>query len=149
MLSIEIDEPPRSQLCECCGGTTVSVTRFVYQDGDAYAVYYAAYGAEHPEREVKIAVGMGEWGEETTPEERRAFALVLRATDSEYQVMVVDAAESPWKETEILGRMLNRDEALKHPWIKDVFHLTDHIVEDDPLIKSYLESEPPCLSEDN
>ena len=27
--------------------------------------------------------------------------------------------------------MLDRKEALKHPWIKEVFHITDHIVEED------------------
>jgi len=35
--------------------------------------------------------------------------------------------------------MLNRDEALKHPWIEEVFHISDHILEDDPEVKAYFE----------
>jgi hypothetical protein len=40
MLTIEFEKPHQS-VCECCGGTTTSLTRFVYRDDDAFAVYYA------------------------------------------------------------------------------------------------------------
>jgi len=85
-------------------------------------------------------VSLGEWGEDRTPKDRRAFALRIRAAKNEYQVMVVDAKHSLWQDAEdVLGRMLDRKEALKHKWIKDVFHITDHIVEDDPVVKAYLD----------
>ena len=150
MLTIEIDAPPETTRCECCGGTTTRLTRFVYRDGDAFAVYYAMFSDQHPEREVKLAVGLGEWGDDdASPEDRRAFALVMRSTDEAYQVMVVDADESPWRNARVIGRMLDRDEALAHPWIGDVFHITDHMVEDDPAIKSYFEDAPLVSSEEN
>ena len=149
MLTIEIDEPPATTQCECCGGTTTRLTRFVYKDGDAFAIYYAMFSDNHPEREMKIAVGVGEWGEGTAPEDRRAFALVMRSTDDAYQVTVVDADESPWRSAGIIGRMLDRDEALADPWIEEVFHITDHMTEDDPAIKSYFEDAPLVSSEDN
>jgi hypothetical protein len=38
MIRIEFENPIESQ-CECCGKTTVRLTRFVYRDDDAYAVY--------------------------------------------------------------------------------------------------------------
>jgi hypothetical protein len=139
MLTIELTEPPSSFRCECCGGTTISLTRFVYANDDAFAVYYASFTDSHPERIVSLAVGMGEWGEGSTPADRRAFALALRATDEQYQVMVVDTARSPWRDVEILGRMLDRAEALADPWIRDVFHVTDHIVMQDPQVKAYLD----------
>lgn len=53
--------------------------------------------------------------------------------------MIVNADESPWCDAKVIGKMLDRDEALIHPWIKDVFHITDHMVTDDPEIKTYFE----------
>ncbi len=55
--------------------------------------------------------------------------------------MIVNAEESPWHDATNIGQMLNRDEALAHPWIEDVFHITDHMVTDDPAIKAYFEGE--------
>jgi hypothetical protein len=37
-----------------------------------------------------------------------------------------------------LGMTLNREEALAHPRIKDVFHISDHIVTEDFLVIEYL-----------
>jgi hypothetical protein len=68
----------------------------------------------------------------------RAFALRLRAAETEYQVTVVDAEESPWNGIELLGRMLDREEALEHERISEVFHVTDHMVADDGAIREYL-----------
>lgn len=146
MLIIETDEPPRTELCQCCGGTTTWLTRFVYSDDDAFAVYYAAFSDEHLEREITIAIGIGEWGDESTADDRRSFALVMRETETELAVTVTDAEESPWRNSEIIGRMLDRDEALAHPLISDVFHITDHMVTDDPEIRAYFERQPPSDS---
>jgi hypothetical protein len=131
-----IDEP-----CSCCGGRTTRLTRFVYSDGDAHAVYYASFSDNHPERTVSVVLSLGEWGEGSTEENRIAFALRIRSNKDQYQVMVVDSAQSPWNDAPILGRMLDRKAALKHPWIKEVFHITDHIVTEDADVKTYLDVE--------
>jgi hypothetical protein len=141
MLTIEFMNPKEPKLCECCGGLTTSLTRFVYKDGDAFAVYYASFTDNHTERLVKMLVGMGEWGEDGSPERRRAFALVLRASESEYQVTVVDAKASPWSHVKLMGRIMDRTEALKDPFITDVYHITDHVVEGDQIIREYLNAE--------
>jgi hypothetical protein len=49
---------------------------------------------------------------------------------------VIDASESPWKNAKVIGRILDRVEALAHPLIDEVFHITDHMVEDDALLRS-------------
>jgi hypothetical protein len=137
MLTFEFEEPNRSR-CDCCGGVTVSLTRFVHQDGDAYGIYYARFGERHEPRVVEAVVSIGEWGEDAGPWDRVAFALRLRAAETEYQVTVVDAEESPWNGIELLGRMLDREEALEHERISEVFHVTDHMVADDGAIREYL-----------
>jgi hypothetical protein len=137
MLTFDFEEPT-SATCECCGGITTALTRFVYEDGDAYAIYYARFGVSHVPRVVEAVVSIGEWGEGSGPWDRVAFPLRLRATDTDYQVTVVEADESPWQGAELLGRMLDRAEALQHERLQEVFHITDHMVQDDIPLRDYL-----------
>jgi hypothetical protein len=139
-ITIEFEPPRQSGTCECCGGRTTSLTRFVYKNGDAFAIYYARFSDNHPERLVLAAVSIGEWGEGSVPAQRIAFALQLRTGSENYEVMVCDAATSPWCASDLLGPMLDREAALAHPLIDEVFHITDHaLVEDEPL-KAYLDT---------
>jgi hypothetical protein len=137
MLTFGLEEPSSSK-CECCGGVTTSLTRFVYEDGNAYAIYYARFGLDHEPRVVEAVVSVGEWGEDSGPWDRVAFSLRLRATEGEYQVTVVDAAESPWEGVELLGRILDRADALEHERLDEIFHITDHMVRDDAPLRDYL-----------
>ena len=43
--------------------------------------------------------------------------------------------------TRLIGRKLSREEALEHPWLKDVFHITDYMTDDDPEIKAFFADE--------
>jgi hypothetical protein len=138
-ITIEFEPPDEFGPCDCCGGSTTSLTRFVYKDGDAHAVYYARFSNNHPERIVKAAVSIGEWGEGSNPGQRTAFALELRAGPENYEVHVCDAEASPWSGSKILGPMLDRDAALAHPLIDEVFHITDHAFLEDPPLKAYLD----------
>ena len=142
-LTIELADRTEEE-CSCCGGRLIRLTRFVHRDGAAHAVYYADFSPDHPERSVRVALSLGEWAGwdgGKAPTARLAFALRMRATDAEFQVMVVDAVESPWHDVKALGKMLNRKSALAHPWIQEVFHITDHIVTQDRDVKEYLEGQ--------
>ena len=139
MLSIDF-EAPRQAVCGRCGNATVQLTRFVYQDDKAYAVYYAAFTPTHADKVVSVLVGLGEWGDDTKgPESRVAFALEMRVAAGRYQVGLIDAAGSPWAHVSFLGGILDRAEARRHPLAGDVFHLTDHIVAEDRKITGYFE----------
>ena len=50
----------------------------------------------------------------------------------------MNKAECQWNDAEMLGTMLDRKEGLKHEWIKEVFHIIDHIVEEDRPVIDYL-----------
>ena len=138
MLTFEFEEPISSS-CDCCGGMSTALTGFVCENGEAYAVYYARFGVSHEPRVVEAVVSIGEWGEDAKPWDRFAFPLRMRAGETEYQVTLVDAADSPWEGVELLGRMLDRAEALEHERLQEVFHITDHMVTDDRLPRDYLE----------
>jgi hypothetical protein len=134
---IEIEfEPPYLSTCECCGAVTTRLTRFVSEDDAAYAVYYACMSDNHPD-EMKVAVSVGAWGDGSAPADRTAFALRLWQDESQFGVTVEDASASPWQSVELIGRMLDRSDALAHPRVKDVFHVTDHIFADDPEVKAF------------
>jgi len=137
MIEIEFENPTVDK-CACCGEEMVTLTRFVYQDGDAFAVYYAKFTKSHKDRVVHGLISVGGWGEGTTPRDRIAFPFVIWTNAENYQVTLTDKEKSPWKDIELLGQILDRHEALVHPWLKDIFHITDHLVADDKIIADYL-----------
>ena len=139
MLRFEFEPPSTSGRCEHCGAQTTSLTRFIYDDEGVAGVYYARFSDNHPDRIVSALVSLGDWAEGSTPVDRTAFALELRSMDDHYSVMVVDSEQSPWREASIVGRLLDREEALQHDWIKEVFHVTDHMVVEDAPLKAYLD----------
>lgn len=133
MIEIEFEEP-KSELCECCGNTTVRLTRFVYRNGDAFAIYYALFTDGHEDKVVYSLIGLGEWGEGAEPDMRTAFAVKIWDNNDNWSVTVTDREESPWSHVQFFGKILDRKEALAHPWISDVYHITDHIVTDDRAV---------------
>ncbi|WP_431688785.1 hypothetical protein [Hahella sp. NBU794] len=137
MLRIEFEEPSKSK-CDCCGNIATRLTRFVYKENDAFAVYFALFTLGHEEEGVYALIGLGEWGEGGEQENRTAFAVRMKTVNDNRGVMVVDRGESPWRDVEYFGRILDREEALAHPWIKDVFYITDRIFEEDRAISDFL-----------
>ena len=134
---IEFCDPVES-VCECCGGTTTKLTRFVTRQGNAFAVYFARFASNHPDAYVSVLVGYGDWDEEADPSQRTAIGFRIWTNEESYQVGLVDA-DDDW-ETDYLGRKLNRQEALANPLKQEAFDLSDHIVECDEPIIAYLNS---------
>lgn len=141
MLTIDFEPPEDLGTCPDCGGQTTELTRFVSSDDEPFAVYYARYVEGHEKREVIATVSVGDWSEESPPDGRVAFALRLWTTPEQGNVSVLDAADSPWRDVEVIGRTLDRQEALAHPRLADVFHVTDHIFDEDVPIREYLSGE--------
>jgi hypothetical protein len=136
MIEIEFEEP-NIEKCDCCGREIVRLTRFVHQDENAFAVYYINFTRGHSPKVAYGLIGLGEWGEDAEPKDRLAFPFKIWTNESHYQVGLADAEESPWSHVTFLGQILNRDQGLKHKWIKDVFHITDHIVAEDKIVINY------------
>jgi hypothetical protein len=142
MLEIELTEP-QFHLCDCCGGTTTTLVRFVHKDGAAHAVYYASFAEAHPDCGVSAVVSIGAWGDDAQPADRAAFAVRLWDDSSNFNVSVMDVADSPWPDKPFLGTPLTRAEALEHPLLPEVFHITDHMfMEDEPLISFFRQGRP-------
>jgi len=142
-ITIEFEPPFVFDKCPCCGGQTTRLTRFVYRDGDAFACYYAEFTPQHEEQVVGILTSIGDWGEDAPSSMRQSFYLVIWSDSDNYKTSIRDAAESPWGEVESFGRTLDREEALAHPRLQDVFDITDAIVTQDEPIIEYLTNEKP------
>ena len=134
---IEFEEPNTS-ICECCGGQTTSLTRFVTREGNAFAVYFARFSDNHPDHDVGVLVGVGDWSADAPPSSRTAIAFRIWTTEDSYQVTLLDAADE-W-DTNFLGVKLTREQAMQSEWKQEAFDLSDHIVECDRPIIEYLNS---------
>lgn len=135
MIEIEFEEPHILE-CECCGKPIKKLTRFVYQDGDAFAVYYGQFTPSHNEKCAKFLIGIGEWDSEDEITMKYAFSLHLWQDDDNWNTRITDADECPW-ESDGIGKILQREEALDNKYIKDVYHISDHIVAEDNEIIDY------------
>jgi len=140
MAKITIEQGPEQEpkYCTCCGNKTLTVHGFVYNDNNAYAVYFASWTLGHRERGVSMAIGLGEWGDGSSPEKRRSMGLECRTTGDQYQFVVIEPEQSPWGKSEFLGRMLPREKALDDIQIKEFFQIADHIIQEDPRVRAFL-----------
>jgi hypothetical protein len=133
---IEFNEPKQS-LCECCGQTSTHLVRYVSRDGQAFAVYFADFSTGHDY--VNVLASFGDWVSDEGAEHRTAFALAIWVRDGGYQVGCIDAGESGYESNGVMGRILDRAEALEHPLKQEAFDLSDHIVECDRPVIEFLE----------
>lgn len=137
-ITIEPGEAHEATSCECCGNKTETVHGFVYNNDDAYAVYFASWTIGHSERGVTMAIGLGEWGDGAASSQRRSIGLQCRTTDDEIQFMVIEPDQSPWGRKEFLGRMLPRETALQDSAIKEFFQIAERVVDDDPRVSNFI-----------
>jgi hypothetical protein len=134
---IELSDPSTFR-CDCCGGLTVRLARFVNHDQSAFAVYFASYSTNHEDNELHMLVSLGKWGEGTTPADRVAFLCRVRPMDGSYGASLGDAARSAWSDAEIVGKKLSREEALAHPLKATAFEILDEAFVRDPSLIGWL-----------
>lgn len=136
MLHIEF-EAPDIQPCRCCGQDVTRLTRFVYQDGDALAYYYALLEAHGPPRVAMLLVVMCEWDAAGQHIIRKTgFPLRLWEDADNFNLALLDKDECPWQDLPEV-RILSRDESLPHPLKANVFHIADHITLEDQALRNY------------
>lgn len=136
MIEIEFNEPFKS-VCDCCNYETTALTTLVKKNGDAYAVYYGYFVEAHRDQGMTGIISLGAWGEGTFPADRIAVGFVMWVEPEDYQVRLINAAETPWGDAEILGRKLTWEEAQDHPDIDEVFQMMDEIVDKDAEVRSF------------
>jgi hypothetical protein len=137
MGQITFDYQVISQTCECCQKEFDVSRGSVYDGGQGIGIYIAALHACHPDKIVHLAIALRQGN--GTSRDAYSWAIRVWPTETEIQMSVVDAAESPWQNETYLGRMMDRQEALSNPLLDIVFHIADHIVTENPVISTYLQ----------
>jgi hypothetical protein len=118
------------------------LTRFVYRDGDAYAIFKATFTDTHPDRIVLATVSLGLWDEQAGPDQRVAFAIQLKPAPDRYELQMLSADQSLWVDSEVLGVTLDREVALAHPKLPELYAIADLMVAEDQVLREYLERGP-------
>ena len=138
---IEVGENEKPSTCTCCGRISCIGHGFVYGSGNARAVYYAGWSTGHLERRVTFAIAIGEWGDESTVSDRSCFGLEARAEDGQILFVFTGPQESPWGTTELLGKMVSRQRALRDHLADEALEIAERIVRAHPAISVYLGSD--------
>lgn len=137
-LSLEAGPQEAGMVCGCCGTRSTTVHGFVYRSGEAFAVYYAGWSRQHPERGVTMAIATGEWVEGSGPQDRTSIGLEARPTASEVQFTIVGPEQSPWGETPLFGKMLSRERAKVSPSLKSTLEVAELVTRDDSRVRAVL-----------
>ncbi len=135
MLTIEFEPTLLDKNCECCPQELGSLKRFVYWQNSPYAAYYAILSSRC---NVSVLVSTGNWSREALPSGRVSFFVRICSNADNYQVELGNAEDSPWGAVAVMGRTLDRIEAMTHPSISDIFHILDRILTEDLRIIAHL-----------
>lgn len=138
MLKLELGEDQKIGRCHCCGAAAKTGHGFIYKNGTPYGVYFAGWSAGHKERGVTLAIAVGEWDEGTIREQRTCVG--LEAYEGEVQILFrfIERESSPWTETDLLGRMISREEAVGHPLRSEFLAVAEIIVRKHPAVRQFL-----------
>jgi hypothetical protein len=127
--------------CPDCGNETIDVWGYAYRDEQVHAVYFIRWTQGHPERGAQVAISLGTWGDDATPERRSCVAVECRLHEGALAYRLTDAGETPWAHRELLGRMMPRTEVIGTPLAQHVFDVLDAITADEPRLRSFGASE--------
>lgn len=135
---VEVGKNKNASTCHCCGKKSCVGHGFVYKNDDAYAVYYAGWSDAHLDKKVSIALAIGEWGDDSTIDDRTCFGIEASEGKNEILFRVIEPDESPWSNTDLLGPMLTRYQGLSHPLLKEVFVIAESVLRGHIALCEYL-----------
>ncbi|WP_206108137.1 hypothetical protein [Paludisphaera soli] len=140
-----IIEPAGSKdtgVCECCGHHSRRVWGFVATPDAAVAAYYVhSTLGRVVEHGATFDVVLGAWGEGTSGADRSVVSLLYRLAEDGPGFMVVDA-EGRIDDPNVASKALRRDEVVGRPIARQVFAITDAILEQDGRVAELLGRDP-------
>jgi hypothetical protein len=133
---ITLDRQVGKQRCGVCDVEFTVLSGPVLEDGHPFGSFIVGlHGHSRQARLAQLALALLDRREpEAAP---IAVALEVSATPREFQITVVDWAQSPWAEETYLGRMLDRADVVDNPLRPVVLHLADRVLRELSEIQSY------------
>jgi len=139
-LNVDLSQHLTRFKCDHCGEDSITVWGFVSKAGRAHGVYYANMVEGHPDLEVRMTVSLGDWAVEASKDRTWVF-MEVRPQGESWAVRVGDSTQSFYHGKEILGRPMDREEALKSPLLPEFFETADFVVMNDAAVNSFLRGE--------
>jgi hypothetical protein len=137
-LSIEPAPEVEQQVCADCGRPFSSVHGFLYEDGDAYAVYHALLQRDHPATVVDVALSFGSWADEATAVDRTRIGIRVWPEEDELKMHINDPRESAWGDSETFGEMAGRGEVLGTPLEQEALRTVEFVIAHDSRVEEHL-----------
>jgi hypothetical protein len=127
-LRIEPGEGADPGICPVCAGRTWAAHGFIFDGPDPRGLYYLDWcDGEHEVRNVYVTLSLGDFGDDSSPGDRRAFGLYWTAAG-------MTLAETPGRDRpELFGRFVPRYEAEEHYELGELRIVADRIGTQDPL----------------
>jgi hypothetical protein len=137
-LTIEPAPEVAERVCKDCGRAFTTVHGFLYEEGDAYAVYHALLQREHPSTAVDLALSFGSWDEEATGRDRTRIGIRIWPDGAELKLHINAADESSFGDSDVFGRMVDRSDVLGTPIEHDVLRAAEFVLAHDERIQEHL-----------
>ena|SRR5215210_8065729 len=141
VMGLSIDPAPEIQdrVCPDCGRPFASVHGFLYQGGDAYAVYHAILQRQHPATVADLALSFGRWDEDATGADRTRVGVRVWPDQDELKMHIDDPDESAWGHSDTFGMMLGRSEILGGPLQDEALRVAEFVIANDPRLHEHLD----------
>ena len=144
VLAFDGDPTVRIVSCPSCGRDHESVTGFVLRDGRAHAVYFADW---HPETgEAFIDVVLGAFEEPGHLDNVTFGCRVGHVAAQEAPACSLVTGGATRSDRPLLGRRLDRQQALGHPRLVDFWAVIDWLIVNDPTLHQHVFHMPPRSS---
>lgn len=139
---IEIGEEANPFVCHCLNGQSFTGHGFVYKNGDAYAIYYVGWSIENVDKQMTLALALGEWDDDSTVADRDCFGIEATEAGDQVNFRVIEPDESPWPKTDLMGEMMERDKSLHHPLLDEAFTITEYVLRNHNAVREHLNLQP-------
>jgi hypothetical protein len=130
-----IDRP----ICPQCQTEYSRIYGTLYEDEQIAGRHSADPHHHDRDPRVLLAIGTHCWHAASEKWEACSVTIEAWAGETQYNMALRDASFSPYQTNGLLGRVLDRAEARASPARDQFFHLADHIVTDDPRVRTHLD----------
>jgi hypothetical protein len=141
-LSIETTPEVQQRVCADCGRPFSSVHGFLYEDGNAYAVYHAMLQKDHPSAVVDLAVSFGSWAEEATAADRTRIGMRVWPEGDELKMHINDAGESARGDSDTFGQIAGRGQVLGTPMEQEALRTVEFVIAHDSRVEDHVRRPP-------
>jgi hypothetical protein len=127
--------------CSCCGAMSRTVWGYLYDDGEARAVYYVQWTlGQVPRHGANVDLIMGAWGDGSTPAQRVAVSLVYRIGPHGPEFATIDPDDRQHARSGMAGRNIPGRHVLGNMVGADAYAFTHAIFGQDKRVAELIQA---------